>query len=154
MDLVDEELDEARDRRLQQERRGLHLGDQAEVVEVLRLRMSHCASDDVWREDHVRVREENPLTCRGFNARVHGMDFPKPALWQGLDVDDADVRGVDSQALKDRARGVGRAVVHRDDLEAGVVQLEERPEGALDGVFFVARRDDQAHRGPSIRHWG
>jgi len=73
----------------------------------------------------------------------HCVGFAEPAGGEFGDVEDGEfVWVLRGEGVHDRTRGVGGAIVYGDEVEVGVLLIEERFEAGGDVSGFVARGDN------------
>jgi hypothetical protein len=121
------------------------------VIEFILLHERDGAAQRRGFEHDVGVGEEQERPGGVGSARVERMVLSKPAFGQLRDMFDREVRVLTSQALQNRARLIGRAIIDDDDLESRVVQTKERRHGRFDPTSLIARGGDDRHRWDSAR---
>ena len=100
---------------------GHELGQGHEVTETVRRREGHRTLQRHGLEHDIAVGEEEPRAARPARALVHRVVLSKPARGQILDVKNRQSGVLRGEGLKPRPRVVLGPVVHRHDLEIGIV---------------------------------
>jgi hypothetical protein len=123
------------------------------MVEPLLTQVVQGAQNRVFAEKNVGVGEEQIWSVGLFDAFGEGMRLAQPALRQPLDMEDGQSVAGDSgggvlvsEAVEDRAGGVGRAVIDRDDLQRNAGAAQQRADGGFDRALLIAGGDDDAEQ--------
>ena len=95
------------------------------MIGVFVLRRLDGPRDHAGREPGVAIDEQDPPAAGRSGPDMQRVALAKPAVGQGLDVYDADVRIEVAQAVEDGARAVRRSVVDEDNLQVDVLLLPE-----------------------------
>jgi hypothetical protein len=101
------------------------------------------ALQELRREEHVRVDEDQDVAVRGARACV--------ARGAGAEVPLAD-RAHAAGGLSKDGGSIGRPVVDHDHLDRRIRLREKTPQACLDMTALVIRGDDHAHGRPAILH--
>ena len=111
--------------------------------------MRHRLLPGALRVMDVGIGEQEPIGRGRAGGHLEGVVLAEPAGRQGLDVDDAECGGLGGEAVEDRARRVGRSVVHRDDLDARIILRQHRSGRQFNPCGLVARREDHGEGRPA-----
>ena len=127
-------------------------GEGDEVVGLGGDGLSEGAADGLGGEEDVGVGEEEPgglVEGDGVaGGEGHGVGFAEPAGGEFGDVEDAEFFRVEGgEGVEDGSGSVGGAVVDGEDVEVGVVLVDEGFEAGGDGGGFVAGGDDDGDGG-------
>jgi hypothetical protein len=91
---------------------------------------------------NVGIGEQDPLAGGGRGAVGQGVVLAEPAFGQRGDMHDLQPCVGLGQLVEDRAGGVLRAVVDRDEFPIGVVECQHGRHGGTKGGGLVAGGED------------
>ena len=122
------------------------VGKKNKVVGLVRFHVGDGASHGVSAEDHVGIREQQPVACRLLRGNPHGMSLTQPAGRQLANVFDAQFSAAFAfQPIHYFARGIGGAVVDGDDFVIRIVERKQGTQRLFDFGLFVTRRHNNGH---------
>ena len=126
------------------------IGHRGQVVDRVLRGVGHRTTERAGGHVDVGIGEQQPRTAGLARAEIQGMDLAQPALGELFDVDRDDPPIGCGHAVDDVRGAIGGTIVDENDLQLGIVLVQDGAQSRFEGGGLIAGGDDDREPGPDL----
>ena len=117
------------------------VGNRRQMIDLVRLHIIHGPPERRGMKHHVRVSEQNVVPLDLPRSRMQRIRLSDPSGRQRFHGQHGEALISLRPRFKNRPRPIRRPIVHRHNLQSGIIQSQDRPERLVQISFFIASGD-------------